>query len=235
MEHNATKTIESADSGYLLSNSASEAPARFAALSNLYDAGTIRHLENLGLREGWHCLEVGGGGGSIATWLANRVGPSGHVLVTDIDPRFLEFKTHPNLEVRQHDIANDTLPEGTFDLVHARLVLMHVGEREKALHRMVTALKPGGWIIDEEFDSPADPSLGSGEVLLKTQDAFARHLVSGGVERRFGRRLFGLLQSHGLVEVAAEANLSMWKSGSAGVSFMRAAYVQCRVAMISAG
>src|SRR4051812_49065816 len=77
-------------SAYLLDNAGREAPARFDALSATYDQDTIRHLENRGISEGWHCLEVGGGGGSISAWLADRVGPTGHVLVTDIDPRFLE-------------------------------------------------------------------------------------------------------------------------------------------------
>jgi ubiquinone/menaquinone biosynthesis C-methylase UbiE len=93
--------------------------------------------------EGWHCLEVGAGGGSIATWLCDRVGAAGHVVATDIDPRFLDAVGSPNLEVRRHDIASDPLPEAAFDLVHTRLVLVHLPEREAALRRIVRALKPG--------------------------------------------------------------------------------------------
>jgi SAM-dependent methyltransferase len=61
----------------------------------------------------------------------------------DIEPRFLAA-TRPNLELWLHDIVQYTSPEAAFDLVHARLVLMHLPEREKALHRMLTVLKPGG-------------------------------------------------------------------------------------------
>src|SRR5256885_6218488 len=86
-------------SSYLLDNAGKEAPARFAALSAMFDPGTIRHLDERGVAAGWHCWEVGGGGGSIAAWLANRAGPTGRVLVTDIDPRFLENLKAPNLEV----------------------------------------------------------------------------------------------------------------------------------------
>jgi len=60
---------------------------------------------------GWHCLEVGGGGGSIASWLANRVLPDGRAVATDLDTRFLETLSIPNLEVRRHDIVTDPLPE----------------------------------------------------------------------------------------------------------------------------
>lgn len=239
MENSDTRSVDrSADSAYLFRNAGRETPARFAALSAMYDAETIRHLKNIGVREGWSCLEVGGGGGSIATWLAERVGPTGRVLVTDTDPRFLETFKRPNLEVRRHDVASDPLPEKSFDLVHARMVLLHVPQRDKALQQMVAALKPGGWIVDEEFDSlsaPPDPTLNSGEVLLKTQVAFSRLLEDHGVERRMGRLLLGYLREYGLVAVGAEARMSIWRSGSPGVSLMRANYEQVREAMTNAG
>ena len=72
---------------YALDNSAVEAVERFSALHELFDAGTIRHIEERGITRGWHCLEVGGGGGSIAAWLSRRVGPTGRVVVTDINTR----------------------------------------------------------------------------------------------------------------------------------------------------
>ena len=64
-----------ADTGrYALDNAAVQAGDRFAALSELFDAGTIDHIEQRGITSGWHCLELGGGGGSIAAWLSERVG-----------------------------------------------------------------------------------------------------------------------------------------------------------------
>src|ERR1700737_4409193 len=120
---------DSARSPYVLDNAAREAADRFPALSATFDQGTIRHLQDLGVGPGWDCLEVGGGGGSIAAWLAQRVGPGGHVLVTDIDPRFLESLHLPNTEISRHNIATDPLAQAAFDLVHARLVLVHVVER----------------------------------------------------------------------------------------------------------
>src|ERR1700730_17336205 len=107
MKQETTNTQLGADSAYLLNNAAREAPARFDALSAMYDRATIQYLENTGVGPGWQCLEVGGGGGSIAAWLATRVGPTGHVLVTDLDPRFLEPLDTPNVEVRRHNIVTD--------------------------------------------------------------------------------------------------------------------------------
>jgi SAM-dependent methyltransferase len=166
------------------------------------------------------------------------VGATGKVLVTDIDPRFLEGLEAPSIEVSRHNIATDPLPEAAFDLIHARLVLMHVPEREIVLPRLVRALKPGGWLVDEEFDSVSvlpDPTAGLGEILLETRNAVMRFLQDRCVERRWGRMLFGRFRSLGLAHVNAEARLSVWHLGSPGTSMMRATFEQLREALIEGG
>jgi SAM-dependent methyltransferase len=221
-----------------LANSSGESQTRFAALSALFDRATIAHLTQCGVASGWRCLEVGAGGGSIATWLADRVAPTGAVLATDIDPRFLHPPSRPNLEVQRHDIAVDSLPESAFDLVHSRLVLLHVPQRHGAMARMVRALKPGGWIVAEEFDSVSmapPPSLCPAEVQLHTQVALLRLLEDHGVDRLYGRRLFGVLQSQGLVNLHAEGRVLLLQPGTAGASMLRANYQQLREAMIGQG
>lgn len=225
-------------SGYVLNNANREAPARFDALSETYDRGTIRHLQERGVGEGWQCLEVGGGGGSIASWLAGRVGSTGRVLVTDIDPRFLEPLNASNIEVRRHNIVTDFLPDAAFDLIHVRLVLIHLPEREEVLARLVNALKPGGWLLDEEFDSISllpDPSVNPGEVFLKTQAALLRLMKDRGVETRCGRLMHGRMRAHGLVEVGAEGRLLMWQSGTVGTALLRANFSELGAALISGG
>jgi tRNA A58 N-methylase Trm61 len=72
-------------SRYIFDNAQPQAARRFTSLEALYDPWTIQHLERTGIAEGWSCLEIGGGGGSISAWLADRVGECGHVLVTDLD------------------------------------------------------------------------------------------------------------------------------------------------------
>src|SRR5262245_1930125 len=125
----------------------SNAATRFATLSAVFDRATRRYLLDRGLAAGWHCLEVGGGAGSIAHWLSEHVGAAGRVLVTDIDTRFLEALKSPNLEVLRHDVTRDPLPDGAFDLVHTRMVLIHLPLRHEVLQRLVAALKPGGWLV----------------------------------------------------------------------------------------
>jgi SAM-dependent methyltransferase len=213
------------------------AAARFAALSDLFDRGTRRQLEDRGVGPGWHCLEVGGGGGSVATWLSERVGTAGRVVVTDIDTRFLETIRLPNFEVRRHDITHDPLPEGVFDLVHARMVLIHLPERDEVLGRMAAALKPGGWLVCEEFDSvsaPPDPAVSPGEVLLATHLAMGRLSADCRVDQRYGRLLYGRFRALGLVSLGAEARMSMVQCGSPGAALLRASYERRRTAMFDA-
>ena len=208
---------------------------RFAALEELFDAGTIQVLNERGVAGGWHCLEVGGGRGSIAAWLSERVGSTGRVVATDINTRFLDRLQRPNVEVRGHNIVADPLPEDEFDLVHVRLVLMHLPERDAVLGRLIKALTPGGWLIDEEFDSlslRANPDLNPREAVLGTSFAMYRVMAERGAELRFGRLLYERLRSLGLDEVGANARLSMGSGGSAAASFQRFNYCRFRDAMI---
>lgn len=178
------------------------------------------------------------GGGSIADWMCERVGPHGHVVATDIDPRFLGGLQRSNLEVRRHDVASDPLPEGEFDLVHARLVLVHLPQRERALERMVRALKPGGWLVAEEFDSLSmrpDSAINPDEVLLETFDALQRVMTARGVDLRYGRLLPGRFLSHGLADVGAEGRTFLWRGGGPGAAPMRANFDQLRDALVDSG
>jgi len=125
---------------------------RLASVEAQLDPGTIRLLEALGVANGWHCLEIGAGSGSIAAWLSRRVGTSGRILTMDVDTQFFDDRNLSNLEVRQHNLATDELPESAFDLVHSRWVLAHLRDRPAALRQMLSAVKPGGWLMVEEPD-----------------------------------------------------------------------------------
>lgn len=204
---------------------------RFAALAELYDAATIRHLEALNLQRGAVCLEVGAGGGSIARWLSGHVSP-GRVVATDLDTALLEHLAIPGVEVQRHDIGGDPLPEHTFDLVHARLVLMHLADAEPVLARMARALKPGGWLVVEEFDvaPPAGSDVG---VAPKTSLALRAVLEKAGVDLTFGRRLPALFRAAGLENIGAEGRTCLWTGRSAGARLMYANYVGMRDAILS--
>ena len=227
---------------YLFDNAWQVQRQRLAALEAMLDPGTIRHLEARGVGDGWRCLEVGAGGGSIAEWLCQRVGRRGRVVATDLDTRFLEAIDQPNLEVRRHDIATDELEEGAYDLVHTRYVLLHVPGREAALRRMVAALKPGGWLVAEEPDFAAlapvpGPDAAATALAQKLFAAHHRVLEMRGGDPFLGRRLMRDLRAQGLTELGADGRTSVLPCGpgSVGQTLGRLTFQQLREPLIGSG
>lgn len=197
---------------YLLDNRQVEAGERFDALSALFDPATFRHMERLGIGAGWSCWEVGAGGPSVPGWLAARVGPAGRVLATDIDVSWLGGTT---VEVRRHDVGRDPAPDGPFDLVHARLVLVHVADRDAALRSMVAALRPGGWLLLEDADPALQPLICPDEhgpeqrLANRLRAGFRELLAARGADLSYGRRLPRLLRAAGLRDVEADASFPL--------------------------
>jgi SAM-dependent methyltransferase len=223
--------------GYLLDNRQAQAGQRFGALSALFDPATFRHLSWVGLQTGWQVWEVGAGGPVVACWLAEQVAPDGHVLATDIDTRWLEG-AQP-FEVRRHDVAADPPPRGPFDLVHARLLLVHVPQREAALRSMVSVLRPGGWLVVEEADPALQPLVcleertPAEQLANRLKAGFRALLAERGVDLAFGRSLPRRLRAAGLVDVAADASFPI--GGPACAELERATTVQIRDRLVAAG
>jgi SAM-dependent methyltransferase len=231
-------------SQYIFDNAASQASQRFGSLEALYDPRTLSMLEATGVGPGWQCLEVGAGGGSVAAWLAERVGASGHVLVTDIDARYLAALTasgRPNVEVQRHDVGQDPLPDATFDLIHARLVLIHVPQREAALASLIAALRPGGWIVIEDYDptfidhsfpatNPADyADYDTMRVAMRTL------MEQRGFDPTWGRSLYRRFIGHALEEVDLDGNFTACRGGSPGALLYKANFEQVRDEAVAAG
>ena len=194
---------------YLLDNQAAEAGTRFDGLSAVFDEWTFRHLDAVGLGAGWRCWEVGAGGPRTPRWLAGRVGPTGKVLATDIDVTWLSGTE--DVTVLRHDVAADPAPTCGFDLVHARLVLTHVPQRAAALRRMAGALRPGGWLVVEDFDVSAqalacpDAADDDEERANRVRAGFVELIAARSVDLSLGRTLRHRLRSLGLADVRAEA------------------------------
>ena len=194
---------------------------RLSLLEEVFDTVSIRRRSLV--QAGWRCLEVGAGRGSMAVWLAERVGRSGRVVATDIDVTYLERLDVRNLEARQHNILDDPLDPlepGSFDVVCSRLMLFHlVGRQEEAIRRMVLCLKPGGLLIDEDADwgmtAPVDPShplFASFHRAWRAGDWWA----SRGYDPRFGRTLPALFERSGLETIHHEASSEVVRADPPG-------------------
>lgn len=229
----------SGDEGYLLDNGEPAAGDRLAALASLFDPWTFRHLRQLGVADGWRCWEVGAGGPSVAAWMSARVGREGSVLATDIDLSWLGGPEERPFEVLVHDVGADPSPPGLFDLVHARLVLVHVPDRDQALAAMAGALRPGGWLLVEDADPTLQPltcldEYGPEQVLANKLRRDFRHLLTErGADTGFGRTLPRLLRHAGLVDVAADAYFPV--TGPACTALERATVEQMRDRLVVSG
>jgi 2-polyprenyl-3-methyl-5-hydroxy-6-metoxy-1,4-benzoquinol methylase len=138
--------------GYAFDQGWHDERARLAGIEALWDAGTQALLADSGAVAGARVLGAGAGGDSVVTWLAHQVGTSGHILAVDRDVRFVESLRSATVDVRQGDLVAGDLPESEFDLVHARLVLEHIPERDQVLDHLVRALRPGGALVLEDYD-----------------------------------------------------------------------------------
>lgn len=233
MENPALTTIHldpSEDSGYIFDNAATETESRLGSLATIYDGVTFGHLRRRGVGPGWRCLEVGGGNGSIAAWMSKQVGRNGQVVATDLDTRYLRLLNHPLVEVRTHDISVDPLETGHFDLIHTRLVLVHVSDRDEALRKMVAATKSGGWLVFEEFDAQW-----MGDAVLLTYAAMQQLMMRRGVDSSFGRALPAKMNDLDLVETGNSGYVFQWRGGSPFSQLLRANFDQVREAMLEAG
>jgi SAM-dependent methyltransferase len=197
---------------YLLDHDWDQEPYRLALLEHHADPTSVRRLAATGVGAGWRCLEVGAGQGSIARWLSRQVGPSGEVVALDLDTSLLAGLAEPNVEVLCGDVLDIELPEASFDLIHTRLVLMHVPERARAIERMVSLLRPGGWLAVEELDWMAI-LLDSNPNRIALFSAFREALPS--IDFECGRALLGELREAGLSNTAAEFRVDVVEGATA--------------------
>jgi len=180
--------------------------ARLTSLTSLYDPTTRRLCEQLGVAEGWRCLDVGAGTGTVAAYLAQRVGPSGTVVALDTDTRFLDPIAGGSLQVQRADVTTDPLPAASFDLIHARLLLEHLPTRHDVLVALTRALRPGGWLLVEDLDwataTVIDPPHPVHDRVVQACQTVLRRV---GYDPQFARTLPRQLTGLGLDEVGTHA------------------------------
>jgi SAM-dependent methyltransferase len=237
------------------------ASTHFATLAALFNPGTFRRIEMLGIGPGWRCWEVGAGGATVPRWLAQRSSPGGWVLATDRDLAALEAAAleaaaleaaaledaglhdaagsgDGGFEILQHELGADPAPHGGFDLVHARLVLMHVPDRDGALAAMITALRPGGWLLVEDADPLLQPLAcpdehGPAAERANKLRVATWELISRRTDLAFGRTLPRQLRSAGLADVGTDAYISL--AGPAQAQFQRTVIERQRDRLVGAG
>jgi SAM-dependent methyltransferase len=221
-------------SHYVYDAAFAEERQRLAAMEALWDPGTRRVLTDVGVTPGWSCLEVGAGAGSVTRWLTEAVGPGGRVVAADLDPRFLE-DLPPGVEVAQLDVRTDDLPDGAFDLVHARLLLEHLSEHREVVQRLAAVLRPGGWLVVEDYDWGGFGFRAAAADLDRVAEAVLAFMALAGFDPRYGRMVPDDLEAAGLRPVHAEGRALLLDQQAPGFAFFRLSFESLRPALVEGG
>jgi SAM-dependent methyltransferase len=220
--------------GYILPHCLAGEQQRLALMSELLDPMERTHIERLGLRPGWRCLEVGCGNGSIACWLAERVAPTGHVVAGDLDISYVAGVHQPCLEVRQLDITQDAIEQAAYDFVVARAVLHHLPSAQQALERMATALKPGGMLLSIEPDflpsTVAEPAS-----MRRFWQGWLQWSVEVNIDYFIGGKISGWMDTLGLRDVAGEGHTPVFNGGSPWANYWIDTMRELRPRIIESG
>lgn len=218
---------------YVLDHHLEGEAARLALMSRLLDPMHRRHLESLGIGEGTRALEVGCGNGSISAWLAERVGPGGHVVAVDLDLSLVGVEA-PDLELRVGDIVAAPVDAGTFDIVTARAVLHHVTDADAAIRNLVASLAPGGGILLIEPDflpvSVAEPP-----DVRAFWDGWLAWSRDQGIDYHIGRTLAPRLAAAGLEHVAGTAETAVYQGGSPWADYWTQTVTELRDQLVGSG
>jgi ubiquinone/menaquinone biosynthesis C-methylase UbiE len=168
-------------------------------------------FDRIDIRPGWKVLDVGCGPRGVLDLLAARVGRGGSVTGLDASPvmvaqarSFVTAMGHENVNIVQGDAGASALPHGTFDLVHARLLLVNLPPTQiaKVVAEMVALARPRGIVAIQDIDAGTfgcDPPHPAWDKLFSV---FSRIVCEG----KTGRQLPRLLREAGATEVASDAH-----------------------------
>lgn len=124
-------------------------------------------IKQAAIKPGQHILDVASGTGDLAREFSRLVGPTGRVVMTDINEamlavgrdRLMDAGILGNLECKQADAENLPFSENEFDRITIAFGLRNVTDKAKALRSMYRVLKPGGKLLILEFSHPDSPLL----------------------------------------------------------------------------
>jgi SAM-dependent methyltransferase len=177
-------------------------------------------FDQIGIREGSRVIEIGCGPRGCLGLLSRRVGPTGQVVGVERSAEQVERARHfvsdtgaTNVDVLDADARAIPLPDATFDLATARLVLVNVPRPEQIVAEMIRLVRPGGVIALHEPDSTAqrcDPPLAAQTRLLEVLDAYAER---NGIDRSIGLRVPRMLREAGLLDVRVNPLVHVYPPG----------------------
>lgn len=176
-------------------------------------------LDRVGLGPGQSAIDIGCGPSGILELLAERASPGGRVVGLDADPvhaamarQFAADRQLPGVEIVAADARDTGLPPGSFDLVHARTVLVTVPEPAAVVAEMVRLARPGGWIASLEPDAEYSLCYPAHPAWTRVGEIFHAAFSRNGADLRIGRRLTELYGAAGLKDIGVEARAGVYRA-----------------------
>jgi len=123
-------------------------------------------IGRLNIPKGASVADIGAGSGYMTVRLSDRVGPTGTVYATDVQPQMLEIlrrrladKRITNVALVQGAVDDPRLPKASVDLELMVDVYHELSEPQAMLRGLRDALKPGGRLVLLEYrkEDPAIP------------------------------------------------------------------------------
>jgi SAM-dependent methyltransferase len=205
---------------YALGSSHGES-ARLQRQADELAADSATLLDRVGLRPGQSAIDLGCGPRGILELLAARVSPGGRVVGLDADPAHTgmaaEFATGRGLngvEIMTGDARRTALPSGSFDLVHARTLLVNVPEPGRVAAEMARLARPGGWVTSMEPDTEYAMCYPPHPAFTRLCQIFPVVFDRNGADHMIGRRVSELFRQVGLEDVSVEARVQMYPPGN---------------------
>jgi SAM-dependent methyltransferase len=224
---------------YTFANADAQGPHQLGLLADILDGHSTYVLARTGVAAGWRCLDVGPGAGTVTAWLAELVRPGGHVTALDLDPRHI--RAADNITVRQGDVRIIDLPDSFYDLIHIRLLLVHLAERLMVLDLLIAALKPGGVLVVSDWDATGRdlllhaPSPAAADAFDAFHSAFLGVLTDNGADLGWARRAPLAMRAAGLVDIETVSHNRLWTGGQSGCLLHASNALQLHDALLTRG
>ena len=223
---------------YVLSQQRSPAVerARLRLLEEYHDPLSAGQLNAIGVSEGWRCLDVGAGGGSVTRMLAERVGSTGSVLAVDLDTSLLERLASDRVEVRRHDLMSDQLPQAeSISFTRACSLCFCPLALERWSDSSQLRGREGGWPRSRRTDFTRVAVSPTSAVWQRVWSRFLDAAMAGGWDPGYGARLRGDLYAAGLVDVHADYIGRCYPGGSLPARLLSLTVERLRAQMVLLG
>ena len=171
--HFGYKTVDAQDKVKMVAGVFHSVAAKYDLMNDLMSGGVHRlwkrfTIELSGVRNGNAVLDIAGGTGDLAAKFSRLVGPSGRVVLADINDSMLtvgrEKLTNKgivgNIEYVQANAECLPFPDNSFDCITIAFGLRNVTDKDAALRSMNRVLKPGGRLLVLEFSKPVNTVIG---------------------------------------------------------------------------